>query len=419
MIARSEKDMNSGNSTLIQSHNQLELQPEWEWKFADFLINYSLEAAFCLGENAQLIYVNNAVCCLTEYSREELLGIKLHEIDLDFSLNNWSEQWQYLSIHKHLCFKSRYCTKSGRIFLAKTNITYVKHKGQEFGCAFIQEISNEAVDLTIKRRVSECRQVQECLQQELSQFKNKELEWQQALEKEKKLSELRGHYAAMFCHQFRSPLNVISFSNSILQKHIDEWKGEKVQPLLGNIQTAVEQLSDMLEDILLLAKTEAAKINFEPKPLDLLQFCQDFLAKMPMNYHCSINFVNQIYHLTVWIDKRLVEMILQNLLENAIKYSPIGNVVNLILTYEEGNVVFHVQDRGFGIPEADQKQLFEPFFRGSNVDHIPGTGLGLSIVKTLVDLHKGEILIVSEVNVGTTVTVKLPSMRLQSTNFNF
>ncbi|HLO87333.1 MAG TPA: ATP-binding protein [Nostocaceae cyanobacterium] len=407
--------MNSGNCTLIQTNCQWELQPELEWEFADFLINQLLDAAFCLGEDAQFLYVNKAFCHLTEYSREELLLMKLHNLDVDCSLHDWSEQWQSLRSQHHLCFKSRYRTKNGRIFLAEINITYVNYKNQEFACAFVQEINDIAIDLSVKKWVGECQQVEDFVQQDISPSKNKELELQQALEQERKLSELRAHFVAMLCHQIRSPLNIVSFSNSMLQRHLDEWKGDKVQPLLENIQTAVEKLSQMLEDILFLAKTEAEKINFEPNPLDLLQFCQDFLAKMPMTYHSSINFINQIYHLTVWIDKKLVEIILQNLLDNAIKYSPIGNVVDLILNYEDGNIIFHVQDRGFGIPETDQKRLFEAFYRGSNVDHIPGTGLGLSIVKTLVELHKGEIKLVSEVGMGTTVTVKLPSIRLQST----
>lgn len=74
-------------------------------------------------------------------------------------------------------------------------------------------------------------------------------------------------------------------------------------------------------------------------------------------------------------------------------------------------MIFQVKDAGIGIPVIDQQQIFELFSRGSNVDHITGTGIGLSIVKTLVDLHGGEICLESEVGVGTTFTVVLPSIQ--------
>ncbi|HLP87715.1 MAG TPA: ATP-binding protein [Nostocaceae cyanobacterium] len=404
--------MNSGNSALFQSDSQLEIQPELELNFADFLVNQAVNVAFCLGKNAQFIYVNKATCQLFEYSQEELLSMRLHDLDLDGSLCNWSEQWQHLINQHHLYFKSRYRTKTGRIFLADVNLTYIQVHNQKFSCAFLQEKSNAVVDLNVNKWTGKSKQNQEYLQQEIIALQKKELELEQTLEKEKKQNELRSHFVAMICHQFRSPLNVVSFSNSILQRYIHDWKEEKVQPLLENIQMAVEQLSQMMDNILLLAKTETSNIIFEPEPLDLLQFCQDFMVKVPILYHRPINFINQVYHLTVWIDKKLIEIVLHNLLENAVKYSPVGSVVDLVLSYEEGNVIFQVKDRGLGIPKGELERLFEPFYRGSNVEDVPGTGLGLSIVKTLVDLHQGEVSVKSEVNVGTTFTVKLPSMQL-------
>ncbi|WP_244944966.1 PAS domain S-box protein [Nostoc sphaeroides] len=104
--------MNSGDYTLARSNNQWALQPQVEMKFAHFLINHAVDAAFCLGENAQFLYVNDATCRMTEYSREELLSMRLHNIDVDFSLHNWSD----ISSQNSLTFKSRYRTKRGRIF---------------------------------------------------------------------------------------------------------------------------------------------------------------------------------------------------------------------------------------------------------------------------------------------------------------
>ncbi|MCA1993401.1 MAG: sensor histidine kinase, partial [Coleofasciculus sp. S288] len=90
------------------------------------------------------------------------------------------------------------------------------------------------------------------------------------------------------------------------------------------------------------------------------------------------------------------------------KFSPKNSTVQFDLQCQGDAIVFQIRDEGIGIPVADQRHLFEPFERGSNVGTISGTGLGLAIVKKLVDLHGGQIAVSSVVSVGTTVTVTLP-----------
>ncbi|MBD2507724.1 PAS domain-containing sensor histidine kinase [Nostoc muscorum FACHB-395] len=647
--------MNSGDYRLAKSNTQWPLQPEIEMKFAHFLINQAVDAAFCLGENAQFLYVNDATCQMTEYSREELLSMRLQDIDVDFSLHNWSN----INSEGSLTFKSRYRTKGGRIFLVEISINYVKQQDIEFGCAFAREISDEIVELSVQKWTDELRDAKDNLQQEFSQLKSKEIElqaslsllrstlestaigivavnsegdilslnqkfvdmWQipeslilskkcprckaffenqlkdpqafnrliwevsshsnfesydilelkdgrvfahyskphlldgkiigrvwsiwditeskqteealrlnavrfrtlaettdtstfliqgtrlcyinpaveqltgytkeelltgfdirrlikskrrrqvrkqseatnfeyqemniltksgterwlacavvmldgvldfggkpvemiagiditdykyaelglnQALEQAKQLSELRARFLSMVCHQFRTPLNIVSFSNSLLKEEVDKRTQKKIQPLLDHIQKATEQLGQMLDDILFFSKAEAAKINYEPKPLELVDFCKDLVAEMQMSISkIPINFVTQENSLTACIDKKLLEPILKNLLDNAIKYSPSGMTIDLRLSCENEQLIFQVEDRGIGISALDQQRIFEPFYRGNNIDHIPGTGLGLSILKTLVDLHHGQVSVESQLGVGTTFTVTL------------
>ena len=108
------------------------------------------------------------------------------------------------------------------------------------------------------------------------------------------------------------------------------------------------------------------------------------------------------------MDEKLVRQVVTNLLTNAIKYSKEGVEVTVILMWQDDYAVINVQDKGMGIPDKDQKVLYEPFLRGSNVSGIPGTGLGLTIVKKSVELMGGTIDLASEVGTGTTFTVKLP-----------
>ena len=107
-------------------------------------------------------------------------------------------------------------------------------------------------------------------------------------------------------------------------------------------------------------------------------------------------------------DQRILRQILTNLLSNALKYSPAPSEVYLRIAASTQTINIAVQDQGIGIPADDLKHLFHSFHRATNVGNIPGTGLGLSIVKRLVESHQGEILCDSQVDVGTTFTVRLP-----------
>ncbi|MDP5338997.1 MAG: PAS domain-containing sensor histidine kinase [Nodularia sp. (in: cyanobacteria)] len=247
---------------------------------------------------------------------------------------------------------------------------------------------------------------------DITEYKQAESDLSQTLAQIKQLSELKAHFMSMVCHQFRTPLNVVSFSNSLLKRHINECREEKTRPLLDHIQSGIEQLTKMLDDILFFAKAEAATVNYDAKPVNLVEFCKSLIAQMQTSgSENRINFVSQGSYLTACIDQQLLEPMMRNLLDNAMKYSHAGSVIDFKLFCECGKVVFEVKDRGIGIPIADQQRLFEPFYRGSNIHNLPGTGLGLSIVKTLVDLHNGHIAVESEVGVSTTFTIMLPAVK--------
>ncbi|MBV6627247.1 MAG: PAS domain S-box protein [Rivularia sp. (in: Bacteria)] len=246
---------------------------------------------------------------------------------------------------------------------------------------------------------------------DITDYKQAESELRQALEQARRLSELRQRFVSMLCHQFRTPLNVVSFSSDLLRRNIHQWSEEKNHSYLDLIQDAVEQISELLDEILLFGKAEADTLKCEPRQLDMKQYCRDIIAQIYLagGKQKAINFQSQGECSTRSVDPKLLHHILTNLLSNAIKYSVGSNAVNLELICEEEDVVFKIVDGGIGIPAVDQQQIFEPFYRGSNIDNIPGTGLGLSIVKTLADIHGCEISLSSEVGVGTTFTLKVPS----------
>ncbi|MBD1805478.1 GAF domain-containing sensor histidine kinase [Microcoleus sp. FACHB-SPT15] len=230
------------------------------------------------------------------------------------------------------------------------------------------------------------------------------------LEKEKELNELKSRFVSMTSHEFRTPLTTIMGSADLLEYYSDKWSKEKKQSHLQRIQNAVQHMTLLLDDVLLIGKADAGKLKFNPSPLDLKQFCLDLIEELQPNVsnHHSLTFVNHAQDIKANLDQKLLRHILSNLLSNAIKYSPDGGTVNFELFCQEGGLIFQIQDFGIGIPEKDLPHLFESFYRANNVGDIPGTGLGLAIVKRFVDFQDGKIAVESEVGVGTRFTVQIP-----------
>ncbi|WP_421655452.1 ATP-binding protein [Leptothermofonsia sp. ETS-13] len=235
-------------------------------------------------------------------------------------------------------------------------------------------------------------------------------ETRKALQKEKELNDLKSRFVSMVSHEFRTPLSVVVLSARLLERFHKVAPEEKQLLYLDRIQTAAKQMTQLLDDVLFLGKTELGKQEFQPSPLELVQFCRDLVEEMQLTISSGhvIHFICQETSLSVCMDEVLLRHILTNLLSNAIKYSPANRNIHFELTRQQSWATFQIQDQGIGIPEIDRQQLFESFHRGSNVGKIPGTGLGLAIVHQSVQLHRGTISVESQVEVGTTFTVCLP-----------
>ncbi|CAG0932307.1 Sensor histidine kinase WalK [Thermoflexales bacterium] len=238
-----------------------------------------------------------------------------------------------------------------------------------------------------------------------------EEEMRHALEQERELSNLKSRFVSLTSHEFRTPLTTILSSAEMLEHYSARWSAERRQEHLQRIQASVKYMTGLLDDVLVVAKAEANRLEFVPGPLDLLKFCRDLLEEFELmdQANHTLIFKGEAECALVSMDEQLLRHIFSNLLSNALKYSPQGSTIRFDLTCQAGQAVFQIQDHGLGIPPEDQARLFETFHRARNVRNIAGTGLGLTIVKRSVDLHGGTIEVVSQVDRGTTVTVNLPT----------
>ena len=244
----------------------------------------------------------------------------------------------------------------------------------------------------------------------ITAYKQQQTETVRALATQKELYNNKLKFVSMVSHELRSPLNIISFSTSLLKRHFNQWNETKKLEYFDRLQTAVGQLGNLMDEVLLIGRAESGKIKLNPQLLNVDTFCHELLAEIKLSQSdtCKINFVNQLERKTVVADNNLLKLVLVNLIGNAVKYSPEGSAIELIVTSDSQQIVFKVVDRGRGIPKTEQPFVFEPFYRSSNVGNSPGSGLGLAIVKKMVELQSGRILLESKVNQGSTFIIKMP-----------
>jgi PAS domain S-box-containing protein len=245
---------------------------------------------------------------------------------------------------------------------------------------------------------------------DITERKEAEEAMRSALQHEKELGELKSRFISMTSHEFRTPLTTILSSAALLARHGDRLAAEKQEAALRRIRSAAENMTRLLEDVLMIGRAEAGRLEFGPATLDLATFCSDLMEEMRLTAAPGhvLRFVQEGCCSDAFVDERLLRQIVSNLLSNAIKYSPDGGAVQLRLKCQDGWATLEVQDEGIGIPEEAQSRLFETFHRASNVGGIPGTGLGLPIVQKAVEMHGGTIRVISQMGNGTTVVIKLP-----------
>jgi signal transduction histidine kinase len=231
-----------------------------------------------------------------------------------------------------------------------------------------------------------------------------------ALVAEKELNQLKSSFVSMVSHEFRTPLEVILSSSNILDRYLERLPPEKRKAQLKSIRKSVGRMNDLIEDVLLLGKFDAAGMACHPTPVNVASFCSRIVAEIEsaVSRSGAIQLQVESFDAEAQADEGLLHHILSNLLSNALKYSPPLSPVDLTVTRDGLNACFVIRDRGRGIPAADQTRLFTAFYRGGNVGQTQGSGLGLVIVKRCVDLHRGTIACESAEGDGATFTVSLP-----------
>ena len=254
------------------------------------------------------------------------------------------------------------------------------------------------------------RQLIQAVIHDITERKNAEAELLKALAREKELGQLKTNFVSMVSHEFRTPLGILMSSAEILRDYLEQLEPAERERHLQSIHKNTRRMAELMEEVLLLGRFDAGRMNFEPQPIDLRAVCERIASEVSSatGRVCPIQLHFKMSAPSASADERLLRHIFTNLLTNAVKYSEPGAPVDFIVEHDQFKATCLVRDRGIGIPEADQSWLFNAFHRARNVGNRPGTGLGLVIVKRCVELHDGKISVESKPGEGTTFTVVLP-----------
>ena len=262
------------------------------------------------------------------------------------------------------------------------------------------------------------RDIEDVIKKEIEQ----QLLIEEALAQAESASRAKGKFLSDMSHEIRTPMNVILGYASIAQNNMDNRDQDKVKDCLEKIKEAGNHLIGIINDVLEVSRIEQGKINIENEESDIYELMTDFYnlveiqaAVKKQKMTIDLEGITDKY---VYMDWTRISQVLINLINNAIKYTPIGGHIDVIVKEDCNNnigdnihnYIIIVKDDGRGIDEKDMPSLFDLYTRGAydNDISVEGTGLGLSISKQIIELMNGTIDVDSKLGEGTTFTVKLP-----------
>lgn len=233
-------------------------------------------------------------------------------------------------------------------------------------------------------------------------------------DKLQRLNDAKDEFISLASHQLRTPATAVRQTIGMLtQGYVGDLSKEQSRILDIAYASSVRQL-EIIEDLLRVAKVDAGKVYLETVPCDVVKIIDTVIKSQFIllnNRHQRVHFNKSQKKVIAAVDQKLFSMIIENLLDNASKYSPDKGQITIQIEQNDKQTIISVQDTGVGLRKSDFSKLFKKFSRVDNPYSISvgGTGLGLYWVKKVVNLHQGSVEVTSKLHVGSTFTVKIPT----------
>ena len=254
------------------------------------------------------------------------------------------------------------------------------------------------------------------LEKEILERKKAESLIKEQNERLKELDRMKSEFLSIAAHELRTPLtSILGFSEILLKRKLDE---EKKNKFLKIINEESVSLSSLINDLLDLSRIESG-IGFKIKkvPTEIKEVILenvDLFRAQTDKHTFKVNLPDDLVKIEA--DKDKISQVMENLISNAVKFSPQGGEITVSIEQSEEKAKISISDIGMGIPEKDLPHIFEKFYRADNASRaaIGGTGLGLAIAKYIIESHGGEISVESKLGKGSTFSFTLPIKSTQA-----
>lgn len=367
------------------------------------LFNNAAMGIITVNQPGDIIMINQFALQQFGYERDELLGRKVEML--------MPERYKAIHVQNRVSYTSDkpysrpmgtgldLCglRKDGTEFPVEISLSSYTLSDKIFSIAFISDVTvRNASERELLKLNNELEQKVEARTRLLSA----------ALEKEKDLNELKSRFVSMASHEFRTPLSTILSSAYLVAQYATTEDQSKRDRHIQRIVSSVNMLTDILNDLLSVGRIEEGRMRIKPETIALASWMELVVGELRLAAKSgqTINY-SHTGGTNILIDPTMLKHIIQNLVTNAVKFSAEGSRIDVQTVRHPETLTLTVADAGIGIPEKDQRYIFDRFFRATNVNHIQGTGLGLHIVVKYAELLNGIVTYESVQGQGTTFKV--------------
>jgi two-component system sensor kinase FixL len=383
-------------------------------RLLEAIIQTAIDGIITIDQRGKIESLNPAALKLFGYTQEEVMGQNISMLmpDPDKTAHDGYLAHYKDTGEKHIIGKGREVRgmrKDGSTFPFRLAVSEVQYENRKIYTGFIHDLSKEKeAEERLREYAAELESLVDertkSLKKTVSALREAKEEVSLSLEKEKELNQMKSRFVSMASHEFRTPLSSVQLSASLIEKYAQPYENVNIQKHVYKIKNAVGNLTTILNDFLSLEKLEAGRVEPTFQAFDLVKLAEEITEEMQLIAKQDQNIIYQHTGLesVVLLDQNLLKNCMINLINNAIKYSGENTFIEFNTEINERQCIVTIKDNGIGIPDADQKHLFQPFFRAHNTGSIPGTGLGLNIVLRYAGLMKGEVQFESRINQGTT-----------------
>jgi two-component system sensor kinase FixL len=385
------------------------------------IIVNAIDGIITIDEQGKVESINPSACILFEYEPAEVIG---NNVSMLMPTGDKEQHDGHLHRYHHtgkaniigVGREVKGMKKGGTIFPFRMGLSEVQYSGRKIYTGFIHDLTREKeAELRLIDYAAHLEeQVEErtrSLNITVAALELAKEDVSQSLEKEKELNLLKSRFVSIASHEFRTPLTSIQLSASLIERYADTLNTANIVKHVVKIKHGVTNLTAILNDFLSLEKLEAGKETATYLDFDLVKLAESITEEMQEIAKQHQNIIYQHTGTSSWVnlDENLLKSCITNLISNAIKYSGENTFIDFTTEIEDDKWTITIKDNGIGIPDKDQKHLFEAFFRAHNTGTIPGTGLGLNIVARYIDLMGGSVNFKSKVNQGTIFTIIFPT----------